>query len=56
MSLDIDDFTFIAHAQKRQSERFQRPEICVRDTVLCLCFAMQRKEAGTTGELGELAV
>ena len=32
VSLDIDDFTFIAHAQKRQSERFWRPEKCKRNT------------------------
>ena len=31
VSLDIDDFTFIAHAQKRQSERFQRSEKCKCD-------------------------
>ena len=31
VSLDIDDFTFIAHAQKRQPERFKRPDKCKRD-------------------------
>ena len=30
--LQIDDFTFIAHAQKSQSERFKRPDKCKRNT------------------------
>ena len=34
VSLDIGDFTFIAHAQKRQPERFKRPEKCKRNNVL----------------------
>ena len=31
-SVHIDDITFIAHAQKRQSEKLQRPEKCKRDS------------------------
>ena len=44
VSLDIGDFTFIAHAQKRQPERFSRPEKCKRNMALntkplaSLCF------------------
>ena len=32
VSLHIDDFTFIAHAQKRQLERLLQPEKCKRDS------------------------
>ena len=36
VSLDSDDFTFIAHAQKRQSERLQRPGKYKRDNgIVC---------------------
>ena len=30
----LDYYLFIAHAQKRQSERFSRPEKCKRDNVM----------------------
>ena len=33
VSLHIDEFTFIAYAQKRQSERLLRPEKCKRDSM-----------------------
>ena len=32
--MDIGDFTFIANVQKRQPERFQRPEKCKRDNIM----------------------
>ena len=37
VSLHVDDFTFIAHAQKRQSESLYGLEKCKRDTGLSRC-------------------
>ena len=52
VSLDIDDFTFIAHVQKRQSAGFLRPEKCKRNNGTSGCHYIHGKISTMSSSTG----